>query len=288
MIKEYYALTKSGLVFGNLITVIGGFALAARGVFNFWTLLATLVGMSLIMASGCVFNNYIDRDIDGAMGRTKGRALVTGRISGRAALVFATCLGVAGFLALALWTNFLALAMAGVGFLFYVVMYSMWWKRRSTWGTFVGSISGAMPPVVGYCAAGGRLDLGAALLFAILVVWQMSHFFAIAIRRADEYAAAHVPVLPVARGVPATKRAMLLYVVAFTLIAPLLTVFGYTGDTYFAIASVLGVVWLILSIKGFFVSGAAADIRWARTTFFFSLVVMVMLFATITAGELVR
>jgi len=288
-LKSYYELTKSGLVFGNIITVIGGFALAssvAGEPINFLLLIAAVLGICLVMASGCVFNNYIDWDIDAKMSRTRERVLVTGRISGRAALIFGTALGALGFLILIVFTNIVATGAALVGLFFYVVMYSLWWKRRSPFGTVIGSISGATPPVVGYAAANGRIDMAAIILFLILVVWQMPHFFAIAIRRADDYAAAGVPVLPVKRGIRATKVQMLLYIIAFIIIASHLTIFGYAGYTYLTFTLVLGLVWLGLCISGFWVpnTDAAANSRWARIMFFCSLIVLMVLFITITIG----
>lgn len=124
-IKSYYELTKSGLVFGNVITVIGGFVLGASVIgkpVDSLGLLAAIAGIFLVMASGCVFNNYIDRDIDGLMARTRDRAIVTGKVTSRAAFIFGIILGVAGFLVLALYTNLLATIIAALGFFlrFYV------------------------------------------------------------------------------------------------------------------------------------------------------------------------
>ncbi|MDO8515921.1 MAG: heme o synthase [bacterium] len=281
MFKDYYSLTKFGLVLGNVITVIAGFMLVAGGHIDLVLFFSTIAGISLVMASGCVFNNYIDRDIDAVMSRTKDRPLVMGRISGRAALIFGALLGIAGFSLLALTTNLLTLGVALFGFFFYVVMYSIWWKRRSVYGTFVGSIAGAVPPLVGYTAAGGGLDLGALILFAIMVSWQMPHFFAIAIRRGHEYAAAGIPVLPVKRGVPATKFAMMLYVNMFIVTTSMLTVFGYTGLLTLVVALALGLTWLGLCLKGLRLTDASADVRWARTMFLFSLAVMMLFFITV-------
>ncbi len=279
-IKEYYRLVKPGILYANLIPVIGGFALGTDAAEHFGLVLfaAVLAGIVFVIASGCVFNNYIDRDIDKAMERTKDRALATGRISGRAALVYATCLGVIGFLTLVLFTNLLTAGTAFVGFFFYVFMYSLWSKRRTTYGAIVGSVAGGVPPVVGYVAASGRLDMAALVLSSILILWQMPHFYAIAIRHAKEYEAAGVPVMPLVRGVRAAKARILLYVAAFTLVAPLLAVFGYEGSLYFAVAVLLGLSWLALCIKGF---RAKDDARWARMMFSFSLVVMVALFIAI-------
>jgi protoheme IX farnesyltransferase len=284
-IKEYYVLLKGGLVLGNLITVVAGFLLAGKGQpINFLLLFATIGGIYFVMASGCVFNNYIDRDIDAIMERTKNRALVERRISPRAALFFASILGVAGFFMLALFTNPLTVLMAAVGFFFYVVMYSLWLKRRSVYGTLIGAVSGAIPPVVGYCAAGNRFDMGAVILFLIMVSWQMPHFFAIGIRRVEDYAAARIPIMPVSAGIVRTKVSMLIYIVEFIVASSLLTIYGYVGFGYLAVALILGFAWLALGITGFRFSGQKADALWARNMFLFSLAVMMVLFITIGVG----
>ena len=270
MIKAYYQLTKPGMIYGNIIVMTGGFLLASRGNIDLWLLLATLAGLSLVIASGCVFNNYIDRDFDKKMERTRERALVRGTISGRNALIFGTVLGVLGALILGFYTNPLALELAGFGFFAYVVLYSLWTKHYSVYSTIVGSFAGAMPPVVGYCAVSNHFDLGAIILFTILVLWQMPHFFSIAIYRLGDYTTASIPVLPVRSGVRTAKIHTLLYVIALTLVLPLLTVFDYTGYAYGAVMTALMITWLVLALQGF---RTHDDVKWARKMFMFSLVV---------------
>jgi len=268
--KTYYRLTKPGIVYGNSLAAIGGFLLASKGNIDLGLFVAMLVGISFIIASACVANNYIDRGIDAKMKRTKNRALVTGAVSGTQAITYAIILGLIGVLSLGLFTNLLTTAIALIGYFFYVVMYGIA-KRRSVHGTVVGSIAGAVPPVVGYCAVSGRFDVGALLLFLVLVCWQIPHFYAIAIYRMKEYAAASIPVLPLKRGMRNTKLHMLFYIVAFIVTTILLSVFGYTGYTYLLVVVAFGLVWLGLCMKGF---SATDDIHWARKMFGFSLLVL--------------
>jgi len=270
MIKTYYLLTKPGIIFGNAITILGGFALASKGHIDYWLLLATVIGLSLVVASACVFNNYIDRHLDEKMARTKNRALVKGTISVRNALFFATFLGLFGGLILALYTNLLALLVAAIGFFVYVVLYGMC-KLRSVYGTELGSIAGGVPPVVGYCAVSNRLDVGALILFMIVVLWQMPHFFAIAVYRFKDYAAAAIPVLPVKKGMYVTKVHMVVYTIAFIIANLMLTLCGYTGYAYMIVAALLGGTWLWMNIRGF---QSNNDTLWARKMFLFSLVVI--------------
>ena len=270
VIRSYCMLAKPGIIMGNVVTAIGGFALASRGNFDFWLLLAVLEGLALIIGSACVFNNYIDRETDKKMKRTKNRPLVTGTISVRGAMIFATVLVLLGTLILALFTNALTAAIALIGFVFYVAAYSFL-KYLTSYGTLIGSIAGAIPPVVGYCAVTNQFDLAGLIIFGMIVMWQMPHFYAISIYRLEDYKAASIPVLPIKKGMLKTKIHMLFYVLAFIAVSFMLTVFSYTGYVYLGVIALLGGVWLGLCIKGF---KCACDTRWARKMFIFSLVVV--------------
>lgn len=267
---NYYLLTKPGIILGNLITVAAGFLLASKGVIDFGLFIATLTGLVFIMASACVFNNYIDRYTDKKMERTKKRALAAGLISGRNAIAFAIFLGIIGNLILFLYTNPLTTLIADAGFFVYVVLYSLW-KCRTIYGTAIGSIAGAVPPVVGYCAVSNRFDLGALILFAMMVLWQMPHFFAIAMYHFDDYAAAGIPVLPVKRGMLKTKVRMVFYILGFILAAIMLTLFEYTGYLYLFVTMSIGLVWLGLCLMGF---KSTNDQLWGRRMFHLSLLMI--------------
>jgi protoheme IX farnesyltransferase len=268
-LRAYLALTKPGIVRGNVIAAVAGFLIGTPWPPDWGTLAALVVGLSLVIAAACVFNNIIDRDIDTRMARTQQRALVTGVISVRAATGYAVALLAAGSLVLGLWTNALALALALLGVVLYVLVYA-YAKRKTPYGTEIGSISGAVPPVVGYAAATGHIDLAAGLLFLILVVWQMPHFFAIAIYRLDEYKAAHIPVLPAVRGVRATRRRILWYTAALIPVALSLSVAGITGTAYTVVAGLLTAGWLAYGL----LTPTRDSARWARGMFRFSLVVL--------------
>lgn len=270
MIRTYTLLTKPGIILGNLITTIGGFALASKGHFNFPLFLALSLGVFGVIGSACVFNNYIDREIDRKMERTKNRALAAGLISGKNAIYFAVFLAIFGFFMLIFFTNLLATLIAALGFFIYVVLYSFW-KHHKTSATLVGSIAGALPPVIGYTTASHTIDLGALLLFLILVFWQMPHFFSIAVWRLEDYRAASVPALPIAQGISATKMQIFLYIIAFTATVLLLPFYGYTGSAYLFIATPLSLAWGALSLKGFF---AKDDTLWARQMFRLSLLII--------------
>ena len=284
MIKKYYALTKPGIIYGNLVTTAGGFLLASRGHVRFGLFLAILVGTSLVIASACVFNNYIDRGIDAKMARTKKRAMVEGSISGPAALTYGAVLGILGVAILGRYTNLLTLGIGVLAFIVYVAVYGVG-KRHSVHGTIIGSIAGAAPVVAGYTAVTNRFDGGAIILFAILVLWQMPHFYAIAMYRLDDYAAAGIPVLPVKTDMRTTKIQILAYTLAFVVATLLLTVFGYTGYTYLVVMVAVGLYWLRLGIQGL---KAADDNKWARKMFRFSLIVILTLSVMLAVGSVLR
>lgn len=279
MLKDYLTITKPGIIGGNVISVMGGFFLAAQGEFDLPLFLAALVGLALVIASGCAFNNVIDRDIDAVMERTRNRPLVQGRVTPAATLGFATLLGVAGFALLALGTNALTVGLAAFGFVIYVGVYSLYMKRHSEYGTLVGSLSGAVPPVVGYCAVSGQFDTGALTLLLIFCLWQMPHSYAIAIFRLEDYRAASIPVLPVVRGIETAKHHILGYILAFIFATLALSLAGYAGAGYFIVALVMGVYWLYLGFEGY---RARDDERWAKRVFGFSILTITVLSVTMS------
>lgn len=270
---NYYLITKPGIILGNLFTVAAGFLLASKGVFDAPLFFATLLGLGFIMASACVFNNYIDRHLDQKMQRTKNRPLATGKISAFNALLFAVFLEGIGNLILWTYTNPLTVLIAAIGFIVYVLLYSLW-KSRTIYGTAIGSIAGAIPPVVGYSAASNVFDLGALIFFVMLVFWQMPHFFAIAIFRWDDYTKANVPAFPLVKGMQKAKVRMAFYILAFTAVSILLTLFNYTGYIYLTAVLILGLAWLGLCLQGF---QSTDDHLWGRRMFRLSLVLIAAL-----------
>lgn len=274
-------MTKPGIIYGNALTLIGGFLLAAKWHIDWVLFAATVVGTCLIMASACVFNNYIDRGIDRKMARTKKRALATGKISTRAAMLYACLLAIAGFRLLLVYVNDLVALIGLIAFIDYIILYG-YAKRHSPHGTLVGTIAGAAPPVAGYCAVTGRFDLGAFIIFMIMVFWQMVHFYAIAIRRAKDYKAAGIPVWPVARSVRETKIQMILYTVAFIFAVIDLSLRGYTGWIFAAVMGVLGLNWLYRGLKSFNIKD---NVAWAKGMFLYSLIVLLSFSVMLSVGS---
>ncbi|TBW51311.1 protoheme IX farnesyltransferase [Marinobacter halodurans] len=273
MLGQFIALTKPGIIFGNSISVMGGFFLAAQGEFSPGLFIVTLVGLALVIASGCAFNNLIDRDIDAVMERTRNRPLVQGTITPATTLGFATLLGLAGFTML-LATNVLTAGLAVFGFAIYVGAYSLYSKRHSVYGTLIGSLSGAVPPVVGYCAVTGQFDTGAAIILVTFCLWQMPHSYAIAIFRFRDYQMAGIPVLPVVKGIRTAKFHIVGYTIAFMLAALSLSLAGYTGIAYFVVMLLMGLYWLKLGLAGF---RTEDNVKWAKGNFGFSILTVCVL-----------
>ncbi|WP_241574220.1 heme o synthase [Rosenbergiella nectarea] len=275
MIKQYLQVTKPGIIFGNLISVIGGFLLASKGSIDLRLFFVSLIGVSLVVASGCVYNNVIDRDIDHKMERTKNRVLVKGLISTKVSLAYATLLGIAGFAVLYFGANPLAMWLAVMGFVVYVGVYSLYMKRNSVYGTLIGSLSGAAPPVIGYCAVTGNFDAGALILLAIFSLWQMPHSYAIAIFRFKDYQAANIPVLPVVKGISVAKNHITLYIIAFMVATLMLSLGGYAGYKYLVVAAAVSLWWLGMALSGY--KSENDDRVWARKLFVFSIVAITAL-----------
>jgi protoheme IX farnesyltransferase len=273
-IKKYLLVTKPGIIFGNLISVAGGFFLASKGHIDTSILLSTFIGMSLVVASGCVFNNLVDRNIDQKMRRTHNRVLAKGLMSPGVAVLYGSLLGIAGMVLLWAATNMLSVVIVLTGFTIYVGVYSLYLKRRSVYGTLIGSLGGAAPPVVGYCAVSNCFDMGAVILLSIFSLWQMPHSYAIAIFRYKDYAAAAIPVLPVKRGMPTTKKHVVGYMLAFVAATMMLTFGGYTGYSYLAVAAAMGLCWLYMAWSGYKTSN---DRVWAKKLFVSSILAITVL-----------
>lgn len=273
-LKAYCSIVKPGIVLGNLVTAAAGFFLASRGRVDGEVLAAVLGGIALTIASGGVFNNCIDRNIDRRMLRTRHRALARGLVPLKSALSYAALLGLAG---LALLWAAAGLPAAGIvlaGLVIYVCVYSLYLKRRSACSALAGSLAGAAPPLAGYCAAAGSFDLGAVILLAVFSLWQLPHCYAIAVFRFDDYRAAAIPILPVRKGTAAARYHMIGYILAFWAASLMLTFAGYTGYRTLAVATALCLSWLYITWSG---CGKKDERIWARRLFLFSLLTIFLL-----------
>lgn len=283
-ISAYYRLTKPGIIYGNSLTTAAGFLFAAGmagspGV-SWGTFVATLVGSGLVIACGCVLNNYIDRPIDARMRRTRGRPLISGEVSVAGAMVLAAVTGSAGLILLLAFTNLVTVYVGLLGLYTYVVAYG-YAKRRSPWGTLVGSIPGATPIVAGYTAVAGRTDLTALALFIIMAAWQIPHFYAIAIYRLKDYQAAGIPVFAAVKGIAATKRHIIGSIIVFIATLGGLYLLGPVSATGLIVTTAVSIMWLHKAIRGLNAKEGKPTDTWARGVFGLSLLVLMTLSATL-------
>lgn len=279
--KSYLRLMKPGITLSNTLSGAAGFFLASSLVpFSVTAFIGAIGGISLIIASACVANNVLDRDMDKRMKRTAKRGVPSGEISIPKALLFCAILGIAGFTLLIMWTNWLTAGLGALAYVWYVVIYGLA-KRTTPYSTIVGGVAGALPPMAGYTALTGRVDMAAILLFLILFLWQLPHFYAIAMFRHDDYAKAKIPVWPVVYGMKSAKLQIFLSVVVYAVVATLLTVYGYTGITYLVLSTTLSAYWIY---KGVTLYRKSDDVKWARAMFGVSLMVLLAMILLIAIG----
>lgn len=277
-VKDFTELVKIGIVNSNTITAFTGMWLAFQltGVSfiqNLDVLIFTILGSGMVVAASGAFNNVIDRDIDGIMERTKNRPTMTGKISGKRALLIAVALGVVGE-ALLFMTTWQAGVIGLIGIFLYVVVYSMWAKRKLVSNTVIGSFSGAVPPLIGWFAVEPSFSAVPIMLFLVMFCWQPPHFYAIAIKRKEEYAAAGIPMLPVVKGIERTKWSTLFWVVLLTILPFFMWELGLV---YVILATVLNVIWLVICFYGFKMEDS---MKWARISFVYSINYMTILFVS--------
>ncbi|WP_117169829.1 heme o synthase [Paraliobacillus sediminis] len=273
--SDLKALLKTGIIQSNVMTAFAGFWVALyynnMQVNTHWlSLVFVLIGTALVIGGSGVLNNYYDRDIDPVMSRTKKRPTVTGTIPLSVILALGVVLSIMGIVVL-LFTTWQAALVAAFGWFAYVVLYTMWSKRRYTLNTAIGSLSGAVPPLIGWAAVDPDLSLAAWALFGIMFVWQTPHFLALAMKKTEEYRAANVPMLPVVYGFKVTKRQIVMYI---TCMLPLPFFLSEIGIAFIVLVSGLNIFWLALALNGF---KKMDDLKWANRLFVYSLFYLLIL-----------
>lgn len=284
ILTDLRSLFKATVLIANVLPVISGFWLALYFTDNafadYWVLfLLTMIGSTLVMAGALVLNNWYDVDIDKIMQRTKNRPTVTGNISMNTVLATGIIASILGLIIL-LFTTWEATIYAFIGWFLYVVPYTMWTKRKYTFNTMIGSLSGAVTPLIGWAAIDSAFHIVPIILFLILFIWQMPHTFSIAIRKYDEYKAAGVAMLPVVHGFEVTKRQMVVYIAC---LLPLPFYLAQLGVTFIIIATLLNLGWLAIAISGFFVKDV---VKWARWNFLYSVNYLLLIFLMVIAVTL--
>ena len=273
MLKAYYQITKPGIIYGNLITAIAGYLLASDLKIGAKTFVGLVIGLWLVIGAACTLNNLADRSFDSKMSRTKDRPSVTGIISLRAGLVYAFSLLTLGIISLGFLTNFLTIVIGLLGFVVYVSAYT-YSKPKTSLATLIGSISGATPIVGGYTAYSGHLTVAGIMIGLMMLVWQMPHFYAIAIYREKDYRQASIPVLPITAGHRVAAYWMVFYSLLFAVFSIAFYWFGPVGLPYLIIMGLVSLLWLGFNFKGLFNN---ATVSWAKKNFRYSLVVLLVM-----------
>ncbi|WP_343192060.1 heme o synthase [Buchnera aphidicola] len=268
---KFIELIKPKIIIGNLVTMLGAYSLASKGILDFKLLILTTVAITLIMSSACILNNVIDRDIDKQMYRTNKRMLVTQFVSIKLILYFSYILFFWGIFIFYYYINLLSMYLALLAFFIYVMLYSLYLKRNSIYSIFVGSLSGAIVPVIGYCSVINGFNFCAFFLLLMFICWQIPHSLAIAIIYNHDYKKVNIPTIPILYGLLVTKYQIIFYIICFIFFSSMLSVLGYAGETYLLVTLFFGSFWLFLGLKGLYITN---NICWARTLFYFSIILI--------------
>ena len=289
VVRGYVALTKPRIIELLLVTTIPTMVVAANGIPPLWLIVATLAGGTLAAGGANALNMVIDRDIDAIMERTKRRPLVTGVMTPRAATLFAFSLELIAFAVLAIWVNELSAWLAMSATAFYVIVYTLWLKRRSKQNIVIGGAAGAVPVLIGWSAVTNSLGWTPVLLFLVIFIWTPPHFWALAVRYRDDYQAANVPMMPVVASLRRTTLEILIYSVLLWAISILIGPTAHLGWIYALSATVLGGMFTFYAWRLYrHAREDRADVAEAMRLFHFSITYLTALFVLMAVDVIVR
>jgi len=283
VLNDYLTLTKPPIILLLLITAAGGMFLAAKGIPSLPLLGLVWVGGALASAGANAINHQLDRDIDLVMSRTRHRPVADQRITPTKALIFGILLNILAFLVLAIWVNLLAATLTLSATLFYVFVYTLWLKRSTPQNIVIGGAAGSIPPLVGWAAVTGGLDLPAVYLFAIIFFWTPPHFWALSLLIQEDYERARIPMLPVVATRDYTTLNIFLYSLALVGITAIFAASPAVHGIYLLAALVLGGVFLALA----WLLKRDSTRKRARTLYLFSLLYLALLFGSLMVDTMV-
>jgi protoheme IX farnesyltransferase len=284
-LRAYVALTKPRIIELLLVTTIPTMVLAQRGVPSVWLMAAVIIGGALAAGGANAINQYVDRDIDDLMRRTRHRPLPSHAVEPRSALVFGVALSVISFAWLVLTVNLLSAALAASAIGFYVFVYTLWLKRSTPQNIVIGGAAGCVPVLVAWAAVTGTVGVPALVLFAIVFYWTPPHFWALALRFKGDYAAANVPMMPVVRGDAETARQIVIYTLLLFAVSLLLFPAAGMGLIYLVAAVALGAAFVWYALR---VLRDASDGKAAIGLFRYSISYLTLLFAAVAVDSLIR
>jgi protoheme IX farnesyltransferase len=281
-VADYVALLKPRVMSLVIFTAFVGLVIAPGGIHPVIGLTALLC-ISVGAGAAGALNMWYDADIDRIMQRTRSRPIPAGRVPAGEALTFGTFLSVASVAVLGLLVNWVAAALLAFTIFFYIVIYTMWLKRLTPQNIVIGGAAGALPPVIGWASVTGSVSLESLVLFLIIFLWTPPHFWALSLYRADDYAKAGVPMLPVVAGHAATRRQILIYSVILALSGLLPTFVGMASIAYGIIAGALGAIFVALAVRVYRMDRRDTLMRPARQLFAYSLLYLLLLFLLLLA-----
>lgn len=280
-VSHYYELCKPRVVYLIVFTAIVGMFLSVPAWPPLNALVAGTIGIALAASSAAAINHLLDQRIDAVMARTRGRPLPTGQLGTTQVLTFAFVLGLISMATLVIWVNILTAVLTFLSLIGYAIIYTTWLKRATPQNIVIGGAAGAAPPVLGWTAVTGAIDHNALILFLIIYVWTPPHFWALAIHRRRDYAAADIPMLPVTHGVRFTRWHILFYTILLVLVTTLPFLTGMSGVLYLAGVTVLniGFLWYALLML------SKRDESLPMRTFGYSIIYLMMLFVFLLADH---
>ena len=284
ILNDYLTLTKPPIVVLLLVTAAGGMFLAAQGLPSLLLIGLVWLGGALAAGGANAINHYLDRDIDERMSRTRQRPVAGHRISPTKALIFGVALNVIAFAVLVTWINLLAALLTLSATLFYVFVYTRWLKRTTPQNIVIGGAAGAIPPLVGWAAVTGGLDLPAVYLFAIVFFWTPPHFWALSLLIKDDYAEAGIPMLPVVTTVEHTTQQIFYYTLALVGLTVMFALTQAVGLVYLVSVLVLGAVfiWMAWQLKRNYTRSIA------KTVYLYSLLYLALLFVGVMVDSIIQ
>ena len=284
-VRGFVALTKPRIIELLLVTTLPTMIVARRGLPSGWLILATLVGGTLSAGGANATNMFLDRDIDAIMKRTRKRPLVTGAVTPAESIVFAIALQIVAFVVLWRFVNLISAVLALSAALFYVFVYTIVLKRRSVQNIVIGGAAGAVPVLIGWTAVTGRLAWAPIVLFALIVIWTPSHFWALAVKYRDDYAAAHVPMLPAVASFERVARELIISSVALVDVSVLFAVVAHMGLVFWVVDLLAGGLYVADAVR---LRRDGGTVKSAMRLFTYSITYVTVIFAAMAVDVFVH
>ena len=269
-----------------IFTCVVGLLIAPHEV-SFLNASLSLIAVALGAGAAGTFNMWYESDLDALMERTCLRPIPTGKVTKKQALIFGLLTSVISVLALYFFANLISATLLTITILFYVIVYTIWLKQKTSQNIVIGGAAGAFPPIIGWTIATGSITLEPILLFLIIFFWTPSHFWALSLYKKEDYKNAKIPMLPVTAGIKTTKINIFIYSLILFVIALTPFFFGYSSLVYFVFASVIGYYYVYLCYKLFIEKSIELEKKLAKKIFFFSIIYLFLIFTTILLDNIV-